>query len=484
MTNKVEIGRFSEIACFRNYLVGLGLILAVWACDRQATDPHSREPAAEGVATISVTPTNVSLAMGQTQQLSVTLGDAAGNVLPVRMAAPSLVEGPSKQSAAAIGDLVGRTGRILTWSSSQPSKVSIDANGLVTALAVGSATITATREGRSQAVKVIVIGPPTEAVIVVPASARLFVGEMLQLKLVLLDDNGSIPCGPITWNSDHPTQATVDRNGLVRATAEGTTTITGSCGGKTGSAVVKITPATTIHGLDFLGNASVNTTMRFEFTSPLAAYPATYIWRVYPRQQQSYYTAFFWGNNGAFYRSNTYYGFHPYPDWDTTYQHFWEIAAAPGGDFVSPTHVIYDRWYIQVAVCRKSGNTTIHEFYWDWPDTANIVRHAGKQHDDPPVPGLIVGDAPWNHGNEVWDGVLRGFQFYDVAMTRREIAQEIVTPGSVREPWYLNLNPTPIDISDKSGNGHHPTWVGSERPSQWTGTVIGGKIIRTVISPR
>jgi hypothetical protein len=35
--------------------------------------------------------------------------------------------------------------------------------------------------------------------------------------------------------------------------------------------------------------------------------------------------------------------------------------------------------------------------------------------------------------------------------------------------WYLNLNPRPDDISDKSGRGHHPAWVGNERPRLWTG---------------
>jgi hypothetical protein len=34
--------------------------------------------------------------------------------------------------------------------------------------------------------------------------------------------------------------------------------------------------------------------------------------------------------------------------------------------------------------------------------------------------------------------------------------------------WYVNLNPTPTDISDKSGRGHNPEWVGNARPSLWS----------------
>jgi hypothetical protein len=35
-------------------------------------------------------------------------------------------------------------------------------------------------------------------------------------------------------------------------------------------------------------------------------------------------------------------------------------------------------------------------------------------------------------------------------------------------PWYLNMNPSPSDISDKSGRGNNPAWVGTERPTLWT----------------
>ena len=56
-------------------------------------------------------------------------------------------------------------------------------------------------------------------------------------------------------------------------------------------------PAPGISGLDFPGSAAVATTMRFRFLNPLPIYPATYIWRAYPRQQAGYYTAFFWGND-------------------------------------------------------------------------------------------------------------------------------------------------------------------------------------------
>jgi hypothetical protein len=39
------------------------------------------------------------------------------------------------------------------------------------------------------------------------------------------------------------------------------------------------------------------------------------------------------------------------------------------------------------------------------------------------------------------------------------------TAAGASSIWYLNMNPTPTDISDKSGKSHNPEWVGSLRPA-------------------
>jgi hypothetical protein len=245
---------------------------------------------------------------------------------------------------------------------------------------------------------------------------------------------------------------------------------------------------TGVSGLDFPGSAAVATTMRFEFVNPqnngLPIYGpggagVTYVWRAYPRQQASYYTAFFWGNSdGKFFwgpagqeTADTYYGAHPYPNpAPNGTNHNWEISVH--GDDIVNGGVAYNRWYTQVFQAWSDANGKHHVFYWDWPNTdaahivtADVVSSYGNT--NPPRPALIWGDAPWSPGNEVWNGILRGFQFYNARLTASEIAQEIATPLSSAKAaniWYLNLNPTPTDISDKSGKGHHPAWVGSERP--------------------
>jgi hypothetical protein len=50
-----------------------------------------------------------------------------------------------------------------------------------------------------------------------------------------------------------------------------------------------------------------------------------------------------------------------------------------------------------------------------------------------------------------------------------ETTTPVSTSAGSSSIWYLNVNPTPTDISDKSGRGHQPAWVGPERPLLWTG---------------
>jgi hypothetical protein len=68
---------------------------------------------------------------------------------------------------------------------------------------------------------------------------------------------------------------------------------------------------------------------------------------------------------------------------------------------------------------------------------------------------------------------LRGIQIYSTNLSVADIQSEVNAPLSTTAGaaniWYINLNPTPSDISDKSGRGHNPSWVGAERPTLWMG---------------
>lgn len=279
---------------------------------------------------------------------------------------------------------------------------------------------------------------------------------------------------------------------LTSAGAIGGGLVMGGCGGDSDPAAASTpapgsAPQNDSTGLDFPGSAAVGSTVRFRFRNPLAIYPATYIWRAFPRHQAGYYTAFFWGNDDGLNdvrtfrwtetgRADSYYGAHPYPippPLGTV--HRWEIAILETD--ITNGDVVYDRWYTQAMRVWADQAGKHHEFYWDLPNLdARVTFRAPPDWGNrlPPAPALTWGDAPWAPGNEVWNGILRGFQIYSTTLSPDALMGEVASPLSTDSGrdnvWYLNLDPRPDDISDRSGRGHQPEWVGALRPRMWTGS--------------
>lgn len=234
-------------------------------------------------------------------------------------------------------------------------------------------------------------------------------------------------------------------------------------------------------GLDFPSNGGATNDVRFRFrgSNLNAMYPATYVWRVKLRQQAGYYTTFFWGPDGAF-TGDGYYGAHPYPDGGdkpSSTSHKWEVSVY-GNDYVvdangHSTQLGYDVWRTQAFRAYDNGTYKMHEFYWDLPDTTKVIRvPVNRDYGFPSNPALTFGTAPWAPGTEHLSGILRGLQIYGATLPMSTVLSEVNAPLSTSagnaNVWYLNLNPTPGDIADKSGKGHHPEWVTSLRPGLWT----------------
>ena len=168
------------------------------------------------VATVTVSPTSGTVVVGLTLPLTATLKDAAGNVL---------------------------TGRTITWSSNS-SAATVSPSGVVTGVAAGSATITATSEGQSGTSAVTVTAaapPPVASVTVSPASGGVQVGQKLQLSVTLKDANNNVLTGRVVAWTSSSASATVDGSGLVTGVASGSATITATSEGKSGTAAITVT---------------------------------------------------------------------------------------------------------------------------------------------------------------------------------------------------------------------------------------------------
>jgi hypothetical protein len=130
------------------------------------------------------------------------------------------------------------TNRTVTWSSSNTTVATVNSAGLVTARAVGTATITAVSEGQSASAIITTRLTPVASVSVNPSSATIGVGLSTTLVATCRDAGGNVLSGrTVTWSTSNAAVATVAA-GTVTIVAVGTATITANCEGPTATASV------------------------------------------------------------------------------------------------------------------------------------------------------------------------------------------------------------------------------------------------------
>ena len=159
------------------------------------------------------------------------------------------------------------TDKTVTWSSSDDNVATVDENGVVTSVAVGTATITATAGGETATCTVKVIVPVT-GVTLDKANLTLQSNTPVTLNATVAPDNATNKT--VTWSSSDTSVATVDNTGKVTAVANGSTTITASCGGYSATCDVTVNATlatafengktTTVRFSSFMGEAYVTFT--------------------------------------------------------------------------------------------------------------------------------------------------------------------------------------------------------------------------------
>ena len=137
-----------------------------------------------------------------------------------------LLGGSERLSATVSPD--NATDKTVVWTSSDSGVATVDANGNVTAVAIGSATITASCGSVKAECKVTVLPIAVAGVTLNKTEIELFVGGSERLNATVSPDNATDKT--VVWTSSDSDVATVDANGNVTAVAIGSATITASCG--------------------------------------------------------------------------------------------------------------------------------------------------------------------------------------------------------------------------------------------------------------
>lgn len=166
------------------------------------------------VGTVTVAPSPGEVTLGRTIQLFPTLKDAGGNVL---------------------------AGREVAWQSSNPAVLEVNASGMGTARALGTATVTATSEGKTGTTLVSVVPQSTLLIEVFPASTAINPGDSLRLSAVARNSSGTVVTGlPVSWASSDPSVATMTGLGVATGVKPGVTTITAIVDGRSGSTQLSV----------------------------------------------------------------------------------------------------------------------------------------------------------------------------------------------------------------------------------------------------
>lgn len=244
------------------------------------------------------------------------------------------------------------------------------------------------------------------------------------------------------------------------------------------------------------GPSSANIQLLWQGADLLPRENHTAIWKINHTQMTGYYAvAWHTSHDGTWHASGYEYGTHPHPCDGTVLssgqravgtsgsgeEHFFGVSGLGAFDYIASPgqqaagQLEYGRWYTQARTAEliNDGATVRHRYYIDLENDPDLFIQQDNSASWPtPVdPTFLFGSSPWAT-QECLGGMLTAIQLYDAALTAAEIVARMnletdaavvaADPGSL---FYCNVLPTPTDVTDKSGNGHHPSWVNANRPT-------------------
>ncbi|MEP6495569.1 MAG: Ig-like domain-containing protein [bacterium] len=160
----------------------------------------------------------------------------------VTLSATSLAPGQTTTATVVVRDTASAAlvGLPITWSSSDITVATVTADGVVTAVTPGTATITATSNGVSGTATVTVqsvVGSVSVAI----ADRAITAGKSTTATATVRDGSGAVISGQtVTWASNNTSAATVSSTGVITGVAVGNAVITATTNDLNGSAIVGV----------------------------------------------------------------------------------------------------------------------------------------------------------------------------------------------------------------------------------------------------
>lgn len=128
----------------------------------------------------------------------------------------------------------------MVWRSSDEKIATVSQTGAVTAIAVGTCTVSVSYDDKSASCTVRVSPVPVASITLTPSSSEILIDETVQLQATILPENASAQT--IEWKSSRPAVATVSDSGLVTGISVGSCTITATADGKEATCRITVLP--------------------------------------------------------------------------------------------------------------------------------------------------------------------------------------------------------------------------------------------------
>jgi len=236
----------------------------VWSSSSSAVATVSKTgvvtAVSNGTATITASTTDGSY-KSATSTINVNV-----KILVTAIAIPATATIPTIGATTILSAIVApgdATIKTLAWSSSNTAVATVSANGVVTAVSNGKATITATStdgSNKSDNCIVTVTAKILVTSVTLPATDTLTkIGETTTLTAIITPANATSQA--LTWSSSNPAIATVSDKGLVTAVSNGTATITATTqdgSNKTGTSEIKVSTVVSVNNSIPVGSGSIS----------------------------------------------------------------------------------------------------------------------------------------------------------------------------------------------------------------------------------
>jgi uncharacterized protein YjdB len=171
------------------------------------------------VASVVLSPSLASVPIGTNRSLTVTVSDNKGLAL---------------------------SGRLIAFSTSNPSVATVNGTGTVVGITQGRAIISAqaVQDQVSGTSTIDVVQVPVANVLITPAGSQtISQGLTLQLAATMRDGTGAVLAGrTVSWTTSNPSVATVSSTGMVTGASLGVVQITAESEGVTASVTVTVQP--------------------------------------------------------------------------------------------------------------------------------------------------------------------------------------------------------------------------------------------------